>query len=466
MYGDIGRIHMIGVGGSGMSGIAEVLINMGYEVSGSDLSRSPVTDRLVALGARVAQGHRAEHVRGASVVVASTAVRADNPEVSEARRLKIPVIARAEMLAELMHMKHSVAVAGAHGKTTTTSLVASVLAGGGLDPTIVVGGRLRALGSSAKLGSGDFFVAEADESDGSFLRLAPSIAVVTNIDREHLDHYRGGLEEIQDAFVTFCNKVPFYGAAVMCQEDPQVRAILPRLLRRVITYGAEVPADYRLAALEAHPDYSLAFDVYERGFLLGRARLRMPGTHNALNSLAAVAVGRELGLKPQVIFGALEEFQGVSRRFEIKGEEGGVLVVDDYGHHPTEVAAVLRAAKAHGDRRVVVLFQPHRYTRTRDLTPEFGACFGSADLVFVLPIYAAGEDPIEGVSSENIVRAVNAGGHGGASLLPSVEEAPALLAPRLRPGDVVITLGAGNVFQAGEALLVELAGRGAGAARR
>jgi len=464
VYGRIGRIHMIGIGGSGMSGIAEVLINMGYEVSGSDLHRTPVTDRLVSLGARIAEGHRAELVRDAAVVVASTAVRATNPEVEEARRLKIPVIARAEMLAELMRMKHGIAVAGAHGKTTTTSMVASILAAGGFDPTVVVGGRVRALGTSARLGTGDFLVAEADESDGSFLRLSPSIAVITNIDREHLDHWTGGITEIQDAFVDFANKVPFYGLCVVCAEDPRVREVLPRLERRVATYAATRPAHFRVADVRTHDDYSTTFDVFEKDFLLGRARIRMPGRHNALNALAAVAVGRELDMPAPAVLGALEAFEGVSRRFEIKGEESGVMVVDDYGHHPSEIRAVLRAAKEHGEHRVVALFQPHRYSRTRDLMGEFGDAFADADLVYVTSIYPAGEDPLEGVDASGVVEAVRRSGHPACRLVPDAEDLPAAVRPELRSGDVVITLGAGNIFRTGEALLTELARHGAGAA--
>ena len=463
MYTKMGRIHLVGVGGSGMSGIAEVLVNMGYEVSGSDLHRTPVTDHLVSLGVRVAEGHRAELVHGAAVVVTSTAVRDANPEVTEARRLKIPVIARAEMLAELMKMKYGIAVAGAHGKTTTTSLVAAVLAQGGLDPTVVVGGRLRAIGSNAFLGAGRFLVAEADESDGSFLRLSPSIAVITNLDREHLDHWKGGLPEIEQAFVDFANKVPFYGLCVVCVEDPIARALLPRLERRVVTYAATLAATYRVGDVRLHEDFTVSFDVFEKDFLLGRARLRMPGRHNALNALAAVAVGRELGLGTAPILRALETFEGVGRRFEVKGEEDGILVVDDYGHHPNEIAAVLRAAKDHTRRRLVVVFQPHRYTRTRDLLPEFSGCFDQADLLFLAPIYAAGEDPVPGVSEASIARELESRGHPECHLLEDVDGAPATIRPHLRSGDLVITLGAGNVTKLGDALLRELAAHGVGA---
>jgi UDP-N-acetylmuramate--alanine ligase len=463
MYTKMGRIHMIGIGGVGMSGIAEVLVNMGYEVSGSDLHRTPVTDQLVSQGVRIATGHRGELVHGAAVVVTSTAVSEQNPEVVEARRLKIPVIARAEMLAELMRMKYGIAVAGAHGKTTTTSLVAAVLEKGGLDPTLVVGGRVKAIGSNAMMGTGPFLVAEADESDGSFLRLNPSIAVITNIDREHLDHWTGGIDEIEDAFVTFANKIPFYGVAVVCTDDPVVQNVLPRLERRAVTYGADDPATYRVHGLEAHDDFSISFDVFEKDFLLGRARLGMPGRHNALNALAAVAVGRELGVSATTILEALGSFEGVARRFEIKGTQEGVLVVDDYGHHPTEIAAVIQAAREHGKRRVVVLFQPHRYSRTRDLLTEFGPSFQAADLVFVVPVYPAGEDPIPGVTSENIVRAVQGLGHKDCRYVDGLDDLPDVVRPELQDNDIVITLGAGNIYQVGEALLQELARHGVGA---
>jgi UDP-N-acetylmuramate--alanine ligase len=462
MYAKMGQIHMVGIGGAGMSGIAEVLVNLGYEVSGSDMHRTSVTDRLVSLGVRIAEGHHGGLVHGAAVVVASTAVRASNPEVVEARKLKIPVIQRAEMLAELMRMKYGVAVAGAHGKTTTTSLVGAVLAEGGLDPTVVVGGKLRAIGTNAFLGAGQFLVAEADESDGSFLRLNPSIAVITNIDREHLDHWKGGLPEIEDAFVTFANKVPFYGLAVVCTDDPQVRAILPRLERRVVAYGSAPPAAYRVGDIRLHDDFSLTFDVFERDFLLGKARLRMPGRHNAQNALAAVAVGRELGVSPSAILGALDRFEGVSRRFEVKGEEEGVLIVDDYGHHPNEIAAVLRAAREHSRRRVVVLFQPHRFTRTRDLMSEFGGAFDDADLLFVAPIYPAGEDPIPGVSEESVIREVARRGKTECRVLADIDAAGTVVCPHLKSGDLVITLGAGSITRAGDVLLRELAEHGAG----
>jgi len=461
VYGKIGRIHMVGIGGSGMCGIAEVLLNLGYAVSGSDLARSPVTDRLTSLGAMIAAGHRAEAVHGAVVVVTSTAVKPDNPEVKEARRLKIPIIPRAEMLAELMRMKYGIAVAGAHGKTTTTSLVSAVLSAGGLDPTVVVGGRLKAVGANARAGTGKFLVAEADESDGSFLRLRPSIAVITNIDREHLDYWKGGIEEIQTGFVQFANSVPFYGLNVICLEDPMVQQILPRLERRLVTYGYAGVADFQARDIEAHDDLSTTFDAYHEDKLLGRMRIHVPGRHNVLNALAAIAVGSELDVSPEAMRSALEAFDGVGRRFEVKGEEAGVLVVDDYGHHPTEIAAVLKAAKDHGGRRVVALFQPHRYTRTRDLLPEFGRCFYDADLLFVTDVYPAGEDPIEGATGEAVAAEVTRHGHPACTHVADVAELPEAVRPHLRSGDLVLTLGAGNIYKAGEALLEALARHGA-----
>jgi UDP-N-acetylmuramate--alanine ligase len=395
-------------------------------------------------------------------VVTSTAVRANNPEVVEARRLQIPVIARAEMLAELMRMKYGVAVAGAHGKTTTTSLVAAVLSAGGLDPTVVVGGLLKSADANGRLGTGEFLVAEADESDGSFLRLSPSIAVVTNIDLEHLDHWTGGLEQIKDAFVTFANKVPFYGLDVVCLEDPVVQTVLPRLERRVATYGYSGAADFQARDIEEHDDLSTSYDAYQGDALLGRFRVRMPGRHNVLNSLAAVAVGRELEVAPDAIRDALDTFDGVGRRFEIKGEEHGVLVVDDYGHHPTEIAAVLRAAKRHSDRRVVALFQPHRYTRTRDLLAEFGRCFYEADVLYVTDIYPAGEDPIEGVTAEALADEARRHGHRAVHHVADVDELAGAVRPALRSGDLVITLGAGSIWKVGDDLLAELAAKGTG----
>jgi UDP-N-acetylmuramate--alanine ligase len=459
MYGRIGRIHFVGVGGTGMCGIAEVVLTLGYKVSGSDMARTPVTDRLAALGGVISIGHDADHVKGASVVVTSTAVGSDNPEVVRARKLGIPVIPRAEMLAELMRVKYGVAVAGAHGKTTTTSMVAAVLAAGGLDPTIVVGGRVRALESNARLGKGDFLVAEADESDGSFLKLSPSIAVITNIDAEHLDYYKGGIEQIRSAFVEFANKVPFYGVVVVCLEDPEIQKTLPSITWRLRTYGRVPQADLvgtNIVVKRNEGSPVIEFDVIERRSLLGRIRLGIIGQHNVLNSLAAVAVGRELDVSFEAIQEGLAGFQGVGRRFEFKGEARGVKVIDDYGHHPTEVAAVLAAIKEAYGTRALVAFQPHRYTRTRDLFEQFGRCFHQADRLFLLPIYAAGEPPIEGVTSERIAEAARGAGHKSVELVDGAAVLADRIAAEARPGDIVITLGAGDVTKMGDLIVKRL----------
>ncbi|MFI5371926.1 MAG: UDP-N-acetylmuramate--L-alanine ligase [Candidatus Eisenbacteria bacterium] len=456
MYGRTHRIHFIGIGGSGMSGIAEVMLTMGYQVSGSDLKSSEVTDRIVELGGRVFVGHSESNVEGAQVVVYSTAVRPENPELVRARAMGVPVIGRADMLAELMRMKYGIAVAGAHGKTTTTSLIAEVLARGGLDPTIVVGGRLRALGTSARLGNGQFLVAEADESDGSFLRLAPAVTVITNIDREHLDHYRD-LDEIRQAFVYFANRVPFYGVSVLCADDAGVRAILPGVVKRTLLYGTATDAAVRAEdiRLEGHGS---RFRVLHEGRPLGEVELKVPGRHNVLNALAAVAVGVELEIGFEHVAGALADFRGVARRFEIRGEADGVQVVDDYGHHPTEIAATLAAARGLGGRRLVV-FQPHRYTRTQALAEEFGTCFGDADRVWVLDVYPAGERPIPGVSGRTVVE--KALQHGKAEIGYAADPATAVgeVAATARPGDVVITLGAGDVWRLGDEILARLRAR-------
>jgi len=411
MYGKTHRIHFIGVGGSGMSGLAEVLLNMGYQVSGSDLKATEVTDRVQSLGGRVFLGHAASNVEGAQVVVYSSAVRPDNPELVRARANGIPVIPRADMLAELMRMKYGVAVGGSHGKTTTTSMVAAVLQRGGLDPTIVVGGRLKTLGTNAQLGNGRFLVAEADESDGSFLRLAPAVTVVTNIDREHLDHYKD-LDDIRQAFIYFANRVPFYGVAVLCADDEHVRSILPKVTKRSILYGTRPEAEIRGTGLELVPGGS-RFRVEAAGKRIGLVELHVPGRHNALNALAAVAVGLELEISFEHIAESLAGFRGVGRRFELRGEVAGVRVVDDYGHHPTEIAATLAAAKGFGAGRVLVVFQPHRYTRTAALREEFGRCFGDADLVWVMDVYAAGEPPIPGVTGNTVVESAHAHGERG-----------------------------------------------------
>ncbi len=452
MLRKIQHIHFVGIGGSGMSGIAEVLLNLGYTVSGSDLKRSSVTDRLVSLGARFAEGHAAARLRGAQVVVTSTAVKPDNPEVVEARRLAIPVIPRAEMLAELMRLKYGVAVAGSHGKTTTTSMVALVLDKGGLDPTVVVGGRLGVLGSGARLGRGEFMVAEADESDRSFLKLSPTMAVVTNIDREHLDTYRD-LLDLQEAFLGFVNKVPFYGAAMLCLDDAPVQDILPRVERRIVTYGRSPQAHVSARELHVGPLGS-TYTATVGGEAQGRIQLAVPGAHNVLNSLAAVAVGVDLGVSFDAIRAGLEAFTGVDRRFQLRGEAKGVTVIDDYGHHPTEVKVTLEALKARaGGRRTVVLFQPHRFTRTQALWDDFCRSFHLADLLLVTDIYPASEEPIPGITAEALALAISERGHRHAAYAGDLKAGTERLAVEAREGDVVLTLGAGSVWTAGEELL-------------
>lgn len=437
-----------------MSGIAEILLTMGYSVSGSDLKRSAVTDRLVGMGARVFEGHTAANAAASDVVVTSSAVSPENPEVVEARSRKIPVIQRAEMLAELMRLKYGIAVAGMHGKTTTTSMVAAVLAAGGLDPTVVVGGRVNALGSNARLGNSQYLVAEADESDRSFLKLSPVLAVVTNLDREHMDCYRD-MEDVEGAFVEFMDRVPFYGASTACVDNAQLRAVLPKVRRRLYTYGESEDADFRVEGLQqVREDGSFSrFEVNYRGLVLGPFRLHVPGRHNVLNATAAVTVGVQLGVAPEQIAAGLDSFRGVDRRFQVKGTARGVTVVDDYGHHPTEILATLKAARDCGYGRVLVLFQPHRYTRTRDLMKEFAGAFGDADCVEVLDIYAASEEPIEDVTAETLVRAI---GRDGVRYAASVCDGVGALVREAREGDVILTLGAGNVSQAGALLLEAL----------
>jgi UDP-N-acetylmuramate--alanine ligase len=464
MYGRTRRIHFIGIGGSGMSGLAEVLLNMGYQVSGSDLRSSEATDRIVQRGGRVFIGHAACNVEGAQVVVYSTAVGDDNPELAAARAAQLPALPRADMLAELMRMMmYGVAVGGAHGKTTTTSLIAEVLARGGLDPTIVVGGRLHAIGANARLGHGQFLVAEADESDGSFLRLSPALVVVTNIDREHLDHYKD-LEDIRQAFIYFANRVPFYGVAVLCVDDEQVRAILPRVTKRTILYGTRAEAGVRAEQVELLPHGS-RFRVTAMGQPLGQIEMGLPGRHNVLNALAAVAVGLEVEVGFAHIAEALATFRGVARRFETRGEAGGVRVVDDYGHHPTEIAATLAAARGLGGR-VLVLFQPHRFSRTQALRREFGGCFSEADAVWVLDVYPAGETPIPGISARSIVESAREQGSGQVREAGDADAAVAAVAAAARPGDTVLTLGAGDVWKLGDAVLRRLGAQVATGGRR
>ncbi|HYN85920.1 MAG TPA: UDP-N-acetylmuramate--L-alanine ligase [Pyrinomonadaceae bacterium] len=454
MFRRIQHVHFVGIGGIGMSGIAEVLANMGFRVSGSDLRRSHVTDRLDALGVRVFEGHGADNIRDAHVVVRSTAVRDDNPEVEEARRRSIPVIARAEMLAELMRLKpHTVAVAGSHGKTTTTSMIASVLGTAEMDPTIVVGGIVGSFGSNARLGNSDLMVVEADESDRSFLMLTPTFAVVTNIDREHMDYYRD-MSDVRKCFADFVNKVPFYGAAVLCLDDPHVQAVIPEVTRRRVTYGLSAQADVSAREVRYDTEFGSRFTVRRAGESVGQVSMRVPGLHNVYNALAAVAVGFELDVPFETIARALAEFTGVNRRFQVKGEAAGVLVVDDYGHHPTEIQATLAAAKVGSSgRRIVVLFQPHRYTRTKDQMDEFARSFNNAEVVMVTDIYAASEDPIEGVTAEALVEAVRRYGHKDVRHVGPLDEATAALAAEAREGDMVITLGAGSVSRVGDQLV-------------
>jgi len=446
------RIHFIGIGGIGMSGIAEILLTMGYAVSGSDLKRSPVTDRLAKMGARIFEGHGAANATACDVVVTSSAVSPLNPEVVEARARKVPVIPRAEMLAELMRLKYGIAVAGMHGKTTTTSMIAAVLGGGGLDPTIVVGGRVDALGSNARLGNSQYLVAEADESDRSFLKLSPILAVVTNLDREHMDCYRD-MADIEAAFLEFMDGVPFYGATTACVDNPLLAAILPRVRRKVYTYGECEAADFRLKILPKQADCHASFEVTYGGIRMGPFSLHVPGKHNVLNATGAVAIGVQLGVSPDQIAEGLATFRGVDRRFQIKGTVGGVTVVDDYGHHPTEILATLRAARDCGYTRVHLLFQPHRYTRTRDLLAEFATAFGDADTVQVLDIYAASEEPIPGITGEVLAETVQRGHSGKVAYAPSIPAAIAALVAEARPGDVIVTLGAGSVSQAAPLIL-------------
>src|SRR5690242_17409041 len=460
MFAKIQRIHFVGIGGIGMSGIAEVLLNLGYKVSGSDLKSSAVTQRLAGLGAMIFEGHRAENVSDAEVVVTSSAISAENPEVARAHELHIPVIQRAEMLAELMRLKYGIAVAGMHGKTTTTSMVAAVLAAGGLDPTVVVGGRVDAMGSNARLGKSQYLVAEADESDRSFLKLSPILAVVTNIDREHMDCYRD-MADVEQAFLDFIDRVPFYGMAVLCHDDERLRNMLPRLARRATTYGVHQDADFRIAGARAKcagNKHLAHFSVEYRGKQLGDFHLRVPGNHNVLNATAAVAVGVGLDIEPDRIREALENFRGVDRRFQLRGRAAEVSVIDDYGHHPTEIRATLAAARQCGFGKIHVIFQPHRYSRTRDLRDEFATAFENADSLIVLDIYAASEPPLPGITGERVAQAIQlfGDGRGGASYVQSFDEAARQVAALAEPGDMVLTLGAGSVSQLGPMVLEQL----------
>ncbi|MET0401236.1 MAG: UDP-N-acetylmuramate--L-alanine ligase [Cystobacter sp.] len=454
------HVHFVGIGGIGMSGIAEVLINLGYRVSGSDLKASDITRRLASLGASLFEGHRAENLVHADVVVISSAVRKDNPEVISARQRKIPVIPRAEMLAELMRLKYAVAVAGSHGKTTTTSMVATVLSAAGLDPTAVVGGKVNVLDSNAKLGKSELMVVEADESDGSFLHLHPSISIVTNIDPEHMDHY-GTLDSLKDAFTSFCNRVPFYGLNVLCLDNPNVQSLVPRMEKRFVTYGSSHTADYRLEGVRLE-GFSTRFEAFRRDEPLGEFRVRMVGAHNALNALAVIAAAEEMDVPLDVVREALAGFGGVQRRFTVRGEAAGITVVDDYGHHPTEVQATLAGARRAFGRRLVVAFQPHRYTRTHDLFNDFATSFNDADVVFVSSVYAAGEEPIPGATGDALVEAIQAHGHRDVTFVEKRTDVARALLPRLREGDLVLTLGAGDITQVGPELVELLRQQGLG----
>jgi len=452
MYRKKYHIHFVGIGGIGMSGIAELLLNLGYTVSGSDLKSSDITERLRSLGGVIHEGHAAERVQGADVVVVSSAVRPDNPEVQAAQRASIPVIPRAEMLAELMRLKYSIAVAGAHGKTTTTSIVAAVLASGGLDPTVVIGGKLIGVGTNAVLGRGDFIVAEADESDGSFLRYSPAIAVVTNIDREHLDFYPD-LAAIQRVFLEFIDRIPFYGLAVLCLDNEPIQDLIPHIKKRYTTYGMNPQADFQIRNVVVEGRRT-RFSVFRRRRKLGRFKLNLPGIHNVYNATASIAVATELDIPIASIQAALERLSGVQRRLEVRGEVNGVAVVDDYGHHPTEIKMTLQAVReCWPERRLVVVFQPHRYTRTRALLDEFARAFYQSDVLVVLPIYAASEEPIAGITGQALSERINAHGHKQVIFAEGIAAAAAQLKSLLMPGDLLLTLGAGDVWKVGAELL-------------
>lgn len=459
MFGKTRHIHLVGIGGSGMSGIAEILASLGFEVTGSDIKESDNVRRLRELGCRITIGHSPENVHGADVVVVSSAIPPDNPEILEAKRLKIPVIPRAEMLAELMRMKYSVAIGGTHGKTTTTAMVASVLEAGGLDPTVIDGGKLVSLGSGARVGRGDFIVVEADEAYGSIKRISPTIAVVTSIDADHLDYYRD-IEDIKETFLGFVNRVPFYGAAVLCLDHENVQNLIPRIERRFITYGVETLADVTAHGIK-YLGPTAVYQVRFRGEPLGEIHLKMPGKHNVQNSLAAVAVGLELEIPFEAIKRGLEEFKGVHRRFEILGEFKGVLIVDDYAHNPGKLKATFSAARcSYPERRIVAVFQPHRYQRVKHLAEEFANSFFQTDVLIVTSIYGAGEKPIEGVTGENLADSIRERGHRNVTYIPRLEDVVERLMEIVREGDLVITVGAGDVWRVAYELRDRLAGEG------
>lgn len=453
MHHKVEKVHFVGIGGSGMCGIAEVLINLGYQVHGSDLKQSPVTERLTGLGAKVFYGHKRENIADVQVVVRSTAVKEDNPEIIEARARAIPVIPRAEMLAELMRLKYGIAVGGSHGKTTTTSMIATMLGGTELDPTVVIGGRLNSINSNARLGQGEILLAEADESDGSFLALSPIIAIITNIDLEHLDYYRGGLPEIEDNFVAFANKVPFYGLVVLCLDDPRVQEIIPRIKRRVLTYGFSPQADIRATEVEIKGMRS-HFRVSAGGDEMGDFVIDMPGRHYVLNCLAAIATGFELGLDYSDIRGHLSGFAGVQRRLQILGECGGAIVIDDYGHHPTEITATLEALRqAWPERRLVTVFQPHRFSRTKELFNDFLPAFNESEILLLSDIYPAGETPIEGVDASALAEAIHSHGHKQVQYFADRGELKDFILSNIGERDLILTLGAGDICRLGQELV-------------
>jgi UDP-N-acetylmuramate--alanine ligase len=444
-YRKLKHIHMIGIGGTGMNGIAEVLLNLGYKVTGSDIQANDATRRLTRLKAHISIGHRAENIKEADVAVISSAIREDNIEVQAARQQKIPVIPRAEMLAELMRMKYGIAIAGSHGKTTTTSMIATILDRAGFDPTIVVGGRLNTIGANAKLGEGDFFVAEADESDRSFLYLSPFIAVLTNIDAEHLDQYQN-IEEIKRTFVNFANKVPFYCPIILCLDDPNLQSVIPQLERRIISYGFSAQSDI-FARDFRFEQFSSTSTLFHKGRKSGTLKLNVPGMHSILNAMAAVAVGLDLDIAPPLILDALQSYSGTGRRFELKKEIGGIMIIEDYAHHPTEIKTTLDAAKRGWPRRVLAVFQPHRYTRLSHLMNEFATSFNQADVLLITEIYPAGEEPIPQVTGQALYESIKQFGHKDAHFEPDMKDLPARIRKLAKPGDIIIVLGAGNIYK-------------------
>lgn len=451
MFRKIQHVHFVGIGGIGMSGIAEVLLNLGFKVSGSDARASETVRRIERLGGTVYIGHHPNNLNDANVVVVSSAIKKDNPEVVEAHRRLIPVIPRAEMLAELMRLKKGIAIAGTHGKTTTTSMISTILSAAGIDPTVVIGGKLNSLGSNAKLGQGEYMVAEADESDGSFLCLSPIVSIVTNIDPEHLDHY-GTMEAMLKAYLDFINKVPFYGLSVLCMDNTNIQRLLPKVKKRFVTFGLTPQADFQATDIEFNA-MNTKFLVKYKGKDLGRLEIGMPGMHNVYNALASVGAATELDTPFQTTCEALKGFNGIHRRFQVKGESCGIMVVDDYGHHPTEIRATLKAAKDGWDRRLVVIFQPHRYTRTRDLFEEFVTSFNEADVLVLSDIYPAGESPLEGITGEVLFEEIEKHGHRDVSYVPEIANIPACLFEKVKRGDIVITLGAGNIWEVADNFL-------------